>query len=113
VAGKSSTGERNKRSSEQRRGQDVSKRKKRAMQGAVRRARRRQDKETSDTASGAEGKTSTRQRNDLCSERHGGQEVSKREKRDMQRASRWAIRQQAKETSDAASGVSRKTSTSE
>jgi hypothetical protein len=58
VAGKPSRRERNTRCSERCGAQDINKRKKRAMQGAARRARLRRGKETSDTASGATGKTS-------------------------------------------------------
>jgi hypothetical protein len=89
------TSERNKRYSERRGGKDVEKRTKQAMQRAARRARRRQEKETSDVVSGA------------------GQNVDKRTKQAMQRAAAQARRPQETETSDAASGAAGKTSTSE
>jgi hypothetical protein len=80
------------------------------MQSAARRARRRQEIETSDEASGVAGKTSATERNERYSERRGGQVVGKRKKRVIQRASRRASRRQKKETSDSASGTAGKPS---
>jgi hypothetical protein len=65
-------------------------------------------KETSDTASGAAGKTSAGERNKRCRERHCGQDVYQRKKRATQRAAQRVRRQQEKETSDAASGTAGK-----
>jgi hypothetical protein len=50
------------------------------MQPAAGQASHRHEKEISDAASGAADKTSTRQRDELCSEQHCWQDVSKREK---------------------------------
>jgi hypothetical protein len=77
------------------------------------RARRRREKETSTAASGAAGKTSTRERNELCSERHGGRDVSKSEKRVMQLVARRATPRRMIETRDAASGTAGKMSARE
>jgi hypothetical protein len=68
AAGRVSATERNKRSSERHHGQDVGKRKKRAIQQTARRARRLQEKETIDSVSGVVGKVSARERNDQFSE---------------------------------------------
>jgi hypothetical protein len=82
------------------------------MQRAAQRARRQRPKESSDAASGEAGKTSTMQRNKRYSERRGGQVVDKRKKQAMRGAAWRASRRQAKATSDAASGVVGKSSTS-
>jgi hypothetical protein len=110
---KASTRERKKRCSQQRGGQDVGMRKKRVIQPAARRARCQQDKETSYAASSTAGKTSARERNDICSERHGAEDVSKREKRAVRQAAWRARRRQEKETSDVARDAARKTSARE
>jgi hypothetical protein len=64
----------------------TSTKKKRAMQRAVRWAKRRRVKETRDTASGAAGKMSTRERKKRCSQRRGGHAASERKKRVMLQA---------------------------
>jgi hypothetical protein len=57
-------GERNKRHSERRGGRDVEKRTKQVMQRAAPRARRRQEKEWSDSARDTAGKKSVRASNE-------------------------------------------------
>jgi hypothetical protein len=79
------------------------------MQRAARQATRRQENETSDTASGATDKTSATERNERFSERRGGQGVIKTKKQAIQRAARRAMRHPDKETSDSASGAASKT----
>jgi hypothetical protein len=106
--------------------------KERAIQQAALWGRPQQEKETSDSASGAAGKASARERNERCRERRGGedigmrkkrtvqraarrgaQDVGKRRKRAIQRAARPLRHQQEKETSDATSGAAGKTSARE
>jgi hypothetical protein len=55
------------------------------------------------------GKTSTQRCNDL----HGGQDIGEGKKQAMQPAARQFRRQEGNETSDAATGVARKTAMSE
>jgi hypothetical protein len=68
-------GERNRRFSERRGAQGVEKRNKRAIQQAARRAYRRREKETRDSARGAAGKESKRDRNKRFSKRCGGRVI--------------------------------------
>jgi hypothetical protein len=69
-------------------------------------------RETSDTASGAVGKVSARQRNERFSERRGGRGVVKRKKGAIQRAARRARCRQEQVMSDEASGAAGKASSS-
>jgi hypothetical protein len=80
VVGKVLARERNERFGERHARQGVGKRMKRAIQWVAGRAGRRQEKEMSDAASSAAGKTSARERNERFSERHDGQAVGKRKK---------------------------------
>jgi hypothetical protein len=81
TAGVASAGERNERCSDRYGRQGVGKRKKAAIQPAARRARCRQDEESSDSASGTAGKVSARARNERFSERYGGRSIGGRNKR--------------------------------
>jgi hypothetical protein len=105
AAGVALAGERNERFSERRGGQDVEKRKKRAIQPAARRACRRRETGTSDSASGAAGKESKRERNEPFSERHGGSVVTGRGELAIQPAARRVRRGKEKETSNSTSGT--------
>jgi hypothetical protein len=104
VLGKASARERNERFSDRRSVQGVGKRKKRAIQRAAQQARRLQDTETSDSASGAAGNSSARIRNEWFSEGRSGQNFDECKKRAMQQASP----RQENEMSDAASGAAGK-----
>jgi hypothetical protein len=72
--------ERNERFSQRRGERDVGRRKIRAIQRAALRARRRKEKETCDSSSGAAGVSSAGERKERFSERRGGQGVGKRKK---------------------------------
>jgi hypothetical protein len=102
-------------------GHDVGKRKKRAIARAAlwgwRRACRRQERETSDSATGAvvmaAGMSSARERNERFGQLRtgdgGGHVLGKRSKRAIPRAALWgwrrALHPQEKETGDSASGA--------
>jgi hypothetical protein len=80
AAGKASKRERNERFSERRGERVVVGRKKRAIQRAVWRARRRKEKETSDSASGAAGVSPAGERNGRFSNRRGERVIRGRKK---------------------------------
>jgi hypothetical protein len=79
----------------------------------VRRATRGKEKESSDSASGNEGKRLTGEKTKRYSERHGERGVGRRKKQEILQAMPLARRQREKETSDTASGTAANTSASE
>jgi hypothetical protein len=95
-----STGERNERLIER-----PTSAREQPRQRPARQTRNRQQKERSNSASGTAGRASARERNELYSERSGGQGIEKRKKRAIEREARRACRRQDKQTSDSASGA--------
>jgi hypothetical protein len=83
------------------------------MQRAARRARRRKQIETSDSASGTAGVSSAGERYERCNERRCRRVVGGRKKPAIQRAARRARRRKEKETSDSASGAAGESSSRE
>jgi hypothetical protein len=105
--------ERNLRYSKRRRGQEVDKGEKHAIQRAAPEARCRQAKETSNATSDVAGKPSTSGGNQGCSERRGGQVVDGGIKQTEKRAARQSRRKRVKETIGIVRGKAGKTSMSE